>query len=161
MLDVECSIFIFSMRLWLSPHLAYLKKTLRMLGLDARIWRKGGSGWTSEDRFIQPARYPLLLKGVTALTLKTENPTEQVREILQALDLRPAPDRLLGRCLRCNRPLTPLQSEDLAPYRDQIPVYVLQTQRHFNRCPGCGRIYWPGTHARNMMASLRSLRLIE
>src|SRR5512141_1167036 len=102
MFDVQS----FPMRLWLSPHLAYLKKTLRMLGLDARIWPKGRVGWAPEDRFIQPVRYPLPLKGVSALTLKTESETDQVREILQGLDLRPDPARLLGRCLRCNLPLT-------------------------------------------------------
>ncbi|MCU0578084.1 MAG: Mut7-C RNAse domain-containing protein [Desulfobacterota bacterium] len=153
--------FIFSMRLWLSPHLAYLKKTLRMLGLDVRIRSKSRSGWLPNDRFIHPDRYPSWNTEAGAITLKTETEAEQVREILQALDLRPDPDRLLGRCLRCNLPLTPLQSEDLAPYRDQIPVYILQTQRHFNRCPGCGRIYWPGTHARNMLARLQELGLVE
>jgi uncharacterized protein with PIN domain len=162
MLDVHFFFYAsFFMRLWLSPHLAYLKKTLRMLGLDVRIGGKTLLGWTPEDRFVQPARYPLPLRGAAAVTLKTETEPDQIREILQALDLSPDPARLLGRCLRCNLPLTPLQSGDLVPYRKQIPVYILETQRHFNRCPGCGRIYWPGTHARNMLKRLRELGLVE
>jgi hypothetical protein len=152
--------FIFSMRLWLSPHLAHLKKTLRMLGLDVRIRPTGRTGWFPGDRFIYSARYPAPSTEAGTITLKTESQTDQVREILQALDLRPDPDRLLGRCLRCNLPLTPLSATDLAAYRDRIPVYILQTQRQFNRCPGCGRVYWPGTHARNMLRCLRELGLV-
>jgi uncharacterized protein len=148
------------MRLWLSPHLAYLKKTLRMLGLDARIWPKGRLAWAPGDRCIQPVRYPLPVKDRPVLTLETENQTDQVREILQALDLQIDPNRLLGRCLRCNLPLTSLLATDLAAYRDRIPVYILQTQRRFHRCPGCGRVYWPGTHARNMMQRLRESGLV-
>jgi len=151
----------FLMRLWLSPHLAYLKKTLGMLGLDVRIWEKGRPGWTPGDRYIHPARYPQPREGVEAVALETENAMDQVREILAALDLRLDPACLLGRCLRCNLPLTPLLSEDLISYRHRIPVYILQTQRGFKRCPGCGRIYWPGTHARNMLARLRELGLVE
>ena len=149
------------MRLWLSPHLAYLKKTLRMLGLDVRIRAKGRTGWLPGDRFIYPVRYPSPSEEAGTITLKTEKKMDQVREILQALDLRPDPDRLLGRCLRCNLPLTPLTAADLSTYRDRIPVHILQTQRWFNRCPGCGRIYWPGTHARNMLKNLRDRGIFE
>lgn len=149
------------MRLWLSPHLAYLKKTLVMLGLDVRVWRKGLPAWAPGDRTIQTARYPLPVKDRPVLTLEAERETDQVWEILQALDLQVDPNRLLGRCLRCNLPLSPLSATDLAAYRDRIPVYIRQTQRRFKRCPGCGRVYWPGTHARNMLKRLQELGLVE
>ena len=77
------------MRLWLAPHLAHLVKTLRILGLDTRLWRRGRTGWTEEDRIIQQERYPLPVRGVTVITLKTEFELSQVREILKALKSPP------------------------------------------------------------------------
>jgi uncharacterized protein with PIN domain len=139
------------MRLWLAPHLAHLKNMLRMAGLDTRIWKKGVGGMEPEDRVIQLLRHPLPVKGVTVLSLASEGMEEQVRETVRVLGIKPDRTSPLSRCLRCNQPLQRLKAEDLTRFRAQIPVYILQTQRHFSRCEGCGRIYWQGTHARNMI----------
>ena len=49
----------------------------------------------------------------------------------------------LHRCLDCNRPLEAVARETVAAL---VPPYVLATQEHFQRCAGCGRVYWPATH---------------
>ena len=132
-----------------------------MAGLDTRIWRKGSGGGEPEDRVVQSIRYPLAVKGVTVVSLVSEEKGEQLRELFDALGLKPNGPSFLGRCIRCNQPLKRLPAEELARFRSRIPAYVLQTQRHFNHCDQCGRIYWSGTHVRNMQRQLEAWRIID
>jgi len=39
---------------------------------------------------------------------------------------------------------------DKAALTDRLPTHILQTQTALRRCPGCGRIFWPGTHVERM-----------
>ena len=153
-------LFVLNMRLWLAPHLAHLKKILRMAGLDTRIWKKGVGGFEPEDRVVQSIRYPLPVKGVTVVSLVSVERGEQLREVFKALAFKPDRTGLLGRCIRCNHPLKRLSSEEVAGFQSRIPFYVMQTQRHFSRCERCGRIYWQGTHARNMMRRMEEWGII-
>jgi hypothetical protein len=148
------------MRLWLAPHLAHLKNMLRMAGLDTRIWKKGAGGIEPEDRVIQLLRYPLPVKGVTVVSLVSGERGEQLREVFKTLPFQPDRTGLLGRCIRCNHPLKRLNSDEVAQFQSRLPVYILQTQRQFNRCDRCGRIYWRGTHARNMMRRMEEWGII-
>ncbi|HEX4964208.1 MAG TPA: Mut7-C RNAse domain-containing protein [Thermoanaerobaculia bacterium] len=81
---------------------------------------------------------------------------EQVRQVLAELGLRPDPARLLHRCLCCNTPLAPL---DAAAARARVPPWVARTQTEFRACPGCGRVYWRGTHVRRMTERLAAMRV--
>ena len=152
--------FVLNMRLWLAPHLAQLKKVLRMAGLDTRIWKKGVGGFEPEDRVVQSVRYPLPVKGVTVVSLVSVEKGEQLREVFNALAFKPDRTDLLGRCIRCNHPLKRLNSEDLACFQSRIPIYIRQTQRHFSHCERCTRIYWQGTHARNMIRRMEESGII-
>lgn len=60
----------------------------------------------------------------------------------------------LSRCAECNGRLQPIAKEDV---KDRVWSYVYQTQEHFTRCPGCGRIYWPATHVERITRRLRHL----
>ena len=40
--------------------------------------------------------------------------------------------------------------------RGRVPDYVFATQETFVECPGCTRLYWRGTHWRNMVRELAS-----
>ncbi len=81
------------------------------------------------------------------LLIHSEQVEEQVRQVLEELRLRPDPARLLRRCLRCNHPLQPIPAEEA---RARVPPYVARTQDEFRVCPGCGRLYWRGTHVSRM-----------
>jgi uncharacterized protein with PIN domain len=50
---------------------------------------------------------------------------------------------IMSRCAECNTLILPASPEEV---RSEVPPYVFQTHREFYRCPGCGKIYWPGTH---------------
>jgi uncharacterized protein with PIN domain len=131
--------------------LGTLAKWLRLLGYDtaydntatdpqlARRARAEGRVLLTRDRELAGRR------GLRALLIHSEVLEEQVREVQDALG--PPPDPALSRCAVCNAALEPLSPEDVA---DRVPPYVLRTQTDFRRCPGCGRIYWPGTHVDEM-----------
>jgi len=90
------------------------------------------------------------------LLIRSEVVDEQVRQVLEELGVRPDPGRFLGRCLRCNTPLEPIEAERA---RARVPPWVARTQEEFRACPACGRIYWPGTHVRRMAKRLE--RMVE
>lgn len=88
------------------------------------------------------------------LLIRSDDVAEQLQQVLTELGLRPDPDRLLGRCLRCNVPLEPLDAEAA---RARVPPWVARTQETFRACPECGRVYWRGTHVQRMLSRLREM----
>ncbi|HSK81584.1 MAG TPA: Mut7-C RNAse domain-containing protein [Thermoanaerobaculia bacterium] len=85
------------------------------------------------------------------ILIRSDDVDEQVRQVLDELGLQPDLRRLLGRCLRCNLPLDEMDAEAA---RAQVPPYVARTHDEFRACPGCGRIYWRGTHVDRMARRL-------
>jgi uncharacterized protein with PIN domain len=57
----------------------------------------------------------------------------------------------LSRCLECNGVLA---RREPAEVRDRVPPYTLATHAAFWECAGCGRVFWPGTHARGILSRL-------
>lgn len=92
------------------------------------------------------------------LLIRSEVVEEQVRQVLEELGIRPDPDRRLRRCLRCN---TPLEDLDPEAARIRVPPWVARTHLEFRGCPGCGRVYWRGTHADRMARILEALTSSE
>jgi uncharacterized protein len=88
------------------------------------------------------------------LLIRSDVVEEQVRQVLEELQIRPDPERRLGRCLRCNTPLEDLDSETA---RAQVPPWVARTHDEFRGCPRCGRVYWRGTHVDRMSKVLEGL----
>ncbi|NLF02924.1 MAG: hypothetical protein GX601_18325 [Anaerolineales bacterium] len=69
--------------------------------------------------------------------------------------LGPPSDPALSRCALCNMPLEPVAREEVAR---AVPPYIYRTQREFDRCPACGRIYWAGTHLQAIRKQLRAFQ---
>jgi uncharacterized protein len=90
------------------------------------------------------------LRPANALEVRSDVPLEQLRDVVAALDL-PPPAELFTRCILCNAPLSPplsqAQAAGLLPEDFEIPAPV-------RRCPGCGKLYWHGSHARRMRVAL-------
>lgn len=140
-----------------------LAKWLRVLGYDARFApnlddgglveeaRREGRVLLTRDRRLLHRR-AVASGEVKALLLESEDPWDQLRQVVQALALHHP--RLFSRCLVCNTPLAPAEPREV---QDLVPPYVLRRHRRFLRCPSCGRAYWPGTHWRNMQAELARL----
>jgi uncharacterized protein with PIN domain len=83
--------------------------------------------------------------------VRSDQPLEQLRDIVQSLGL-PAPAELFTRCTVCNTPLSaPLAPEARATL---LPPDVRELPGPARQCPGCGRLYWLGSHAHRMRAAL-------
>ena len=90
------------------------------------------------------------------LLIRSDDLDEQVRQVVAALGIEPDPGRLLGRCLRCNAPLEPIDAEAA---RSRVPPWVARTQEEFRVCPTCGRVYWRGSHVDRMAKRLEKMGL--
>jgi uncharacterized protein with PIN domain/DNA-directed RNA polymerase subunit RPC12/RpoP len=85
------------------------------------------------------------------LVIHAEKPLEQIAEVVVAFDL-PLPTRLFTRCRVCNAVVRPVERMAVA---DRVPPRVWEREREFVECPGCGRVYWEGSHVRRMRSVLR------
>lgn len=88
------------------------------------------------------------------LLVRSDVVDEQVRQVIEELGLPLDPGRFFGRCLRCNLPLDPIDPERA---RAQVPPWVARTHEEFRACPGCGRVYWRGTHVERMKKRLEGM----
>lgn len=137
--------------------LGRLARWLRALGHDAaydhaaddaelvrRAARERRVLVTRDTRIVAPP-------GVRLVLLRSNGTPGQLRELVGALGIVRHPG-LLSRCLVCN---TRLRAATLDEIEARAPDHVRATQRDFLACPGCGRVYWSGTHQRKLTAALR------
>ena len=138
-------------------HLGGLARFLRMLGFDT-VHRNTLSDdevrrLALEERRIVLSRDRELLKcrdiarGAYVRALK---PEAQLREVAARYRLAEAA-RPFTLCLACNQPL---ERVDKAAVADRLPEAVARDLHAFSRCPGCGGIFWQGSHYRRMLAAL-------
>jgi uncharacterized protein with PIN domain len=144
--------------------LGALARWLRILGLDVvydpalddpelveRAFAEGRVILTRDRRLTERR------KARNHLLIRSDVVDEQVRQVLEDLDIHPDPGRLLGRCLRCNAATEPMPAEDA---RAVVPPWVARTQQEYRACPVCGRIYWSGTHAERMRKRLEKMGIV-
>jgi hypothetical protein len=139
------------LRLLADCMLGRLAKWLRLLGYDtayendaadhalARRARAEGRVLLTRDHALAKRR------GLRTLLIESQVLEEQVQEVQEALG--PPPDLSLSRCSVCNVALEEVSPAEVA---DRVPPYVLKNQSEFRYCPGCGRVYWPGSHVQAM-----------
>lgn len=138
-----------------------LARWLRVLGLDV-AYDPGLDDAALVDLAVderrviltRDRRLVLRRRASNHLLIRSVTVDEQVAQVLDELDLRPVPDGLFSRCLRCNTPLETVAPEEAAR---RIPPYVARTQRRFLGCPSCGRIFWRATHAERMRRRLAGM----
>jgi uncharacterized protein len=87
------------------------------------------------------------------IVVRNDRVEGQICEILEALTLNPDPQNRMTLCLRCNATLEEAMKEEV---QGAVPAYVYQNSTNFRKCPICGRIYWPGTHVKNVEELLRT-----
>lgn len=94
------------------------------------------------------------LAGTRGYLIRADQVDRQIVEIVKGLALAPPDAGWLSRCLECNATLEPLPKQTLSGL---VPEYIFATQTDFMGCPGCGKIYWPGSHADRMLARMARL----
>jgi uncharacterized protein with PIN domain len=147
-------------RFVLDGHLGRLAKLLRLLGFDAVFDNEATDEHLAElartgPRILLTRDKGLLKRGdVThGYWLRSSEPQEQVREVVDSLDLAGACTPF-SRCTICN---TLLEEIEEPAVRESLPPLVQGQYSTIKRCPGCGRLYWPGTHYTKLEALVSSI----
>ncbi len=137
--------------------LGRLARWLRVLGYDTVYDPLAADeqlvAWAAAEGRVLLTRDRRLLRELhpaAALEISSGVPLEQLRQVVDVLTLAP-PAELFARCLLCNEPLAqvPDVERDLA-----LPERARSLPGPVRRCPCCGRVYWPGSHARRMRRAL-------
>ena len=137
--------------------LGRLARWLRILGFDtayeahiadASLVRRA----VEENRIIltRDLRLPEQWRVSGIHIVAAERPMAQLQEIVSAFDLAEHV-RLFTRCNRCNTPLVRATDEEAA---GNVPPAVLADRQAVERCPGCARFYWSGSHVQRMQRML-------
>ncbi len=141
--------------------LGKLAKELRMVGYDTIYYRGGDI-----HQMIQLARHEnrLILTRNTKLIpkrpedriirLTEDNPLLQLKELIQNGHISLNADNLFSRCLLCNVLIDEIPREDV---EGRVPDFIFYQQKAFYRCPRCRRIYWQGSHQKNMQKKVEEL----
>ena len=139
-------------------NLGKLSKWLRILGYDT-LWDRGDADQGFLRKAGREGRIALTRKrnlggggSGRLIVVRADRVEGQIGEILETLTMKPDPKDRMTLCLRCNATLEAVTKEEV---EGAVPAYVYQNSTYFRKCPICGRIYWPGTHARNVEELLR------
>lgn len=132
-------------------------KWLRVLGFDTRYERLSRQKQVDDYRgegYLLLTRNQRWCGQPQVLCLSSNDPGEQLRELVLKVPVSSQEVRLLHRCILCNHLLYKLPREQVF---GAVPDYVFETNICFYRCPGCRKIYWPGSHPKRMKNRLQEL----
>ena len=130
--------------------LGRLARWLRLAGWDASFDATlAGPGLAGQARaqgrwLLTCDRRLAAAAGPRVVLLHANGVAAQIRELRQRLPLTAPPTRFLTRCSTCNGELAPVAREAAARL---VPPYIAAHASRFMACSGCGRVYWPGSHA--------------
>jgi uncharacterized protein len=134
-------------------HLGKLARLLRMTGFDT-AW----ANHLPDEMIVQAARREKRIilsrdRGLLKRRLVTHGccirslaPREQLVEVVRRFDCA-GQIRLFSRCMSCNAPLARVSRLSVL---DALPPAVAETCAEFSRCPGCGKVFWRGSHWESM-----------
>lgn len=137
-----------------------LAKWLRALGYDSlfvpgaddgdliRIAEEQARILLTRDRYILERR-TVTSGRVKVLLVDSDDFREQLQQVFETLGL--SGRRVFSLCIECNEPLESIEKLDV---RGKVPSFVYETQEQFYQCLRCAKLYWRGTHWRNMRAEM-------
>ncbi len=82
-------------------------------------------------------------KALGLYRVRSDDYLKQLREVMEEFKLKINPEKIFSRCSGCNLMTEPVKKENI---RERVPEYIFENNDSFSMCPGCGKIYWKGTH---------------
>jgi uncharacterized protein with PIN domain len=134
-----------------------LAQWLRLMGYDTMdsgsLPRELAQAFAKENRILLTRNTHLSkkVKPLKIICITSNNPKDQVREVVKALRLQPDEKYFFTRCKLCNTILTGVSVEDIV---NQVPEYISISHNRFSKCDTCGRVYWRGTHYERIQKTL-------
>ncbi len=137
--------------------LGRLAKWLRLLGYDTlysknyedwqllKIAEKTGRILVTRDRGLY---WRARKRGLNAVLIETDDVATRLAELYvkAGISLDANPER--SRCPHCNSELVVVREKSLV--KDRVPPESLRAFDKFYLCPRCGKVYWEGSHWRNI-----------
>jgi len=148
-------------RFVIDVNLGRLAKYLRLLGFDAvsdgRLDDRDLAELAAAEERILLTRDRHLLKRsvvVHGYLVREVMPVAQAAEVVRRFDLA---DRIapFARCMECNGVIAAVSKAEVDHLLEPL------TREHFEdfrRCPGCGRVFWRGSHFDRLMAVVERIR---
>ena len=144
-------------RFVIDTHLGKLARHLRLAGFDS-LWRNDYDdaeivALALAERRIVLTRDRGLLKRRAVERGHFVHATDaelQLTEVIRVFQLE-AMLRPFSRCRECNAALV---DADKAEVSERLPEKVRKFYDRYRRCPGCGRIYWEGSHYERLQGML-------
>lgn len=147
-------------RFILDVHLGKLAKYLRLLGFDCLIDEHIGDNEiiaiSLQEKRIILTRDRNLLKHrqVThGYWIRSQKPKKQLEEVISRFELRNNANPFT-RCMECNNTLTRVDKNDVL---GDLQSKTREYYSNFWKCPGCGRVYWEGSHFESMKKLVDSI----
>ena len=129
--------------------LGRLARWLRLLGFDCVFFDRA----KKKDLVIESLRETRIIltrdsrlsrfSGVRMVHIESDFVEEQLTQVIKSVRLKVDKEKMFTRCTECNTPIEKVKKEDV---KSKIPPFVYKTQKEFMHCPGCGKVYWKGTH---------------
>ena len=136
-------------RFVLDVHLGKLARYLRLLGFDVLYQNDYDdpelAQISSQQQRILLTQDCGLLKHrivVYGYRIRSDNPKQQVSEVLERFDLYQAVAPL-QRCTRCNGLLEPVEKQAIC---HRLPHFTRLYYHEFLECEDCRQLYWQGAH---------------
>ncbi len=145
------------MRFLADSMLGKLAKVLRMLGFDT-VYAHAADPLTilvrarNESRILL-TRNQKLNNRHGVFFIASEKIGEQLAALAGHFQLAQEV-RFFSRCLICNTELERVSKHEV---QKKVPFFTYRTQTEFSRCSNCGRVYWPGSHLKDMVSRLQPL----
>ena len=109
---------------------------------------------SSEEKRIVLTRDTRLIKRLkNYVFIESDHLRDQLRQVIDLFKLDPFRD-FFKRCILCNELIEEVEKDEI---KEEVPIYVYNTQSLFMRCPKCRRIYWGGTHRQKAEERLKEL----
>ena len=145
-------------------HLGKLSRYLRMVGFDVYYKNELSDEEISKISLAEKRAILTKDKGILkrnevthAYFVRSKDTEEQAKEVIRRFDLHKE-IKEFTRCLECNTELTKIAKEKISR---NLPPKVNQSQEEFYKCPGCGKLYWKGTHHQKMLSFVQRIKAMN
>ena len=86
--------------------------------------------------------------------IRANDPLQQMKQVVRALNLAWGEVHPFSRCLACNDVIHQVDREAVT---GRVPAYVWQQHHTIHTCGRCGRVYWAGSHHDRMRKRLAAI----
>ena len=91
-------------------------------------------------------------ENLRTIEIKPVDLDEQIKSVIKKFGLDE--NKILSRCSVCNAPIVKIDKEKV---KNLVPKKVFENNQEFWFCENCKKVYWMGTHWKNMKKRIEKL----